>query len=331
MSAPPAGWSTTGGGYGPPGAPGGAPSYPAYPPGPAYPGYGPPGQQQPQYGHPGQQQPQYGHPGQQQPQYGHPGQQQPQYGHPGQQPPYGADVSAITMVPTSSHSGNIPRGLEYLTAVDQLLVHQKVELLEAFVGFESKNKYTVKNSLGQKVYYAVEDSDCLTRNCCGPWRPFDMRIMDANKEELIHLNRPLACSSCWFPCCLQKLEVTSPPGTLIGSIEQDWSILFPQFSVKDASGNTILKIEGPLCTFSLCGDVEFTVRSAATNQKVGKISKQWTGLLKEAFTDTDNFGVSFPMDLDVRMKAVMLGAVFLIDFMFFEKVGGDERDRPGMF
>lgn len=46
--------------------------------------------------------------------------------------------------------------------------------------------------------------------------------------------------------------------------------------------------------------------------QVGKISKKWSGLLREAFTDADNFGISFPMDLDVRMKAVMLGACFLI-------------------
>ena len=46
--------------------------------------------------------------------------------------------------------------------------------------------------------------------------------------------------------------------------------------------------------------------------KIGKISKQWTGLLREAFTDADNFGIQFPIDLDVRMKAVMIGACFLI-------------------
>lgn len=46
--------------------------------------------------------------------------------------------------------------------------------------------------------------------------------------------------------------------------------------------------------------------------KIGKISKQWTGLLREAFTDSDNFGIQFPIDLDVRMKAVMIGACFLI-------------------
>lgn len=46
--------------------------------------------------------------------------------------------------------------------------------------------------------------------------------------------------------------------------------------------------------------------------KIGKISKQWAGLLREAFTDSDNFGINFPMDLDVKMKAVMIGACFLI-------------------
>lgn len=154
---------------------------------------------------------------------------------------------------------NCPPGLEYLTSVDQLLVHQKVELLEAFTGWETNNKFTIKNSLGQKVYWAVEENDCCTRNCCGSSRPFDMKIMDNYKNTVIHLNRPLACSSCCCPCWLQSMEVSSPPGTVVGRIEQNWSILYPNFSLKNASGEEILKIEGPFCTFSMCGDVEFNV------------------------------------------------------------------------
>jgi uncharacterized protein YxjI len=225
---------------------------------------------------------------------------------------------------------NCPPGLEYLTMIDQLLVHQKVELLEALTGFETKNKYTVKNSLGQKVYYAVEDSDCLTRNCCGPIRPFDMNILDNYKNEVIHLHRPLACDSCCFPCCLQSIEVSAPPGTVVGTVEQEWSIFCPSYAIKNPSGETVLRIEGPFCTFSICGDVEFKIMSADGNTQVGRISKQWSGLIREMFTDTDYFGITFPMDLDVRMKAVMLGACFLIDAMFFEKSRNKESDSPGM-
>lgn len=215
--------------------------------------------------------------------------------------------------------------------VDQLLVHQKVELLEAFTGFETANKYSVKNSMGQKVYAAAEVSDCCTRQCCGPLRAFDMKIVDNLGQEVIHLNRPLACTACCFPCCLQRMDVTSPPGSLIGSIEQEWSILSPKFSIKNATGETVLTMEGPICTFSICGDVDFHIYSKSGGTKVGKISKQWSGLVREAFTDADMFGINFPMDLDVKMKAVLLGACFLIDFMFFEKAGNEERDGPGMF
>ena len=35
--------------------------------------------------------------------------------------------------------------------------------------------------------------------------------------------------------------------------------------------------------------------------QVGKISKQWSGLGKEVFTDADNFGINFPLDLDVKV------------------------------
>ncbi|XP_039445017.1 phospholipid scramblase 2-like isoform X7 [Culex pipiens pallens] len=224
---------------------------------------------------------------------------------------------------------NCPPGLEYLTSIDQLLVHQKVELLEAFTGFETANKYTVKNTLGQKVYWAVEDTDCCTRNCCGPARPFDMKVLDFYQNEVLHFNRPLRCQSCCFPCCLQELEVSAPPGNVIGTVEQNWSIFTPQFSIKDTSGNTVLRIEGPFCTFSICGDVEFKVVTTNGDQ-VGKISKQWSGIAREMFTDADHFGINFPMDLDVRVKATLLGALFLIDYMFFEKKGNAEQDRPGM-
>lgn len=110
----------------------------------------------------------------------------------------------------------------------------------------------------------------------------------------------------------QEIEILSNNGQLLGSVTQDWSILTPKFSINNASGDTVLRIEGPFCTFSMCGDVEFTVVSLDGETKVGKITKQWSGLAREMFTDTDYFGVTFPLDLDVHIKAVLLAATFLI-------------------
>ncbi|CAB3377823.1 Hypothetical predicted protein [Cloeon dipterum] len=221
---------------------------------------------------------------------------------------------------------NCPPGLEYLTMIDQLLVHQEVELFEVMTGCETANQFSIKNSMGQKIFSAKESSGCLVRNCCTN-RPFNMKIYDNFGNMVIHLHRPFACQSCWCPYWLQTMEVTAPPGTLVGTVEQDWTILTPHFSIKDAAGNFVLKIKG---FYSFCGDVEFKILSADGVREIGKISKQWSGIFREAFTDADIFGISFPMDLDVRMKAVMLGACFLIDAMFFEKKGNKEGDGLGM-
>uniref|UniRef100_H0XGL6 Phospholipid scramblase n=1 Tax=Otolemur garnettii TaxID=30611 RepID=H0XGL6_OTOGA len=220
---------------------------------------------------------------------------------------------------------NCPPGLEYLTQINQLLVHQQVEILEVLTGFETNNKYAIKNSLGQRVYFAVEDNDCCTRNCCGPSRPFTMKILDNMGQEVIALERPLRCTSCLCPCCLQEIEVQAPPGVPVGYVTQTWHPCLPKFTVQNEKRQDVLKISGPCVVCSCCGDVDFEITSLDEQSVVGKISKQWSGLLKEAFTDADNFGIQFPLDLDVKMKAVMLGACLLIDFMFFESTGNQEQ------
>lgn len=108
------------------------------------------------------------------------------------------------------------------------------------------------------------------------------------------------------------MQVSAPPGSLLGYVQQECSIFKPQFTIRDPLGEIILRIEGPFCTMSICGDVKFKVKSADGEHTVGKISKQWSGLVREYFTDSDYFGITFPMDLDVKMKAVMIGACFLI-------------------
>lgn len=44
---------------------------------------------------------------------------------------------------------------------------------------------------------------------------------------------------------------------------------------------------------------------------IGKISKYWSGFVNDVFTNADNFGIHVPADLDVTVKAAMIGACFL--------------------
>jgi len=118
-----------------------------------------------------------------------------------------------------------------------------------------------------------------------------MLVMNGQGHELHMQSHYLTATSCILFSfiavvfyVIKSMEISSPPGTVIGSIQQEWSILTPQFNVKNAAGDTVLKIEGPICTYSICGDVEF---------KVGLLCFccmdcslfYWQGVLQESIND----------------------------------------------
>uniref|UniRef100_A0A8D0FPZ2 Phospholipid scramblase n=1 Tax=Strix occidentalis caurina TaxID=311401 RepID=A0A8D0FPZ2_STROC len=174
------------------------------------------------------------------------------------------------------------------------------------------SKYEIKNHLGQRVYFAVEENDCFDRNLCSPIRSFTIRIADNTGREVIRVKRPLRCNSCWFPCFLQELEVQSPPGTVAGYVVQNWDPFLPKFTIQNESKEDVLKIVGPCATCGCFEDVDFEVKALNEMSTIGKISKYWSGFVNNVFTNTANFGIQVPVDLDVRIKAVMIGACFLI-------------------
>lgn len=213
----------------------------------------------------------------------------------------------------------VPAGLEYLSQIDQLVVKQSIELFEMFTDFETSNKYKVRNSMGQDVYNAVEESDFCSRQCCGPNRSFKIHIKDAAKRDVIIAERPFVCTV--LPCfssCRFEMTVKSPMNDeVLGYIRQNFYCCHPNFSVLDANMTEIFKVEGP-CIQCGCSDKVFEIQDL-NGTKCGAVTKKWSGILKEAYTDADNFNVSFPIDLDVKLKATLLSLVFMIDFMFYEQ------------
>ncbi|XP_037947124.1 phospholipid scramblase 2-like [Teleopsis dalmanni] len=222
-------------------------------------------------------------------------------------------VSAPAKIP------GCPPGLEYLTAIDQLMVNQKVETLEAIVGVETNNRYVILNALGQKIFHAEEESNWWARNCIGKSRAFDMKVFDNFQNEVLHFYRPWMCAKFFSQGCTQSIEVSAPPGNLIGRVEQAWAgWCTPAYRIVNENNENILRIEGQSCLASCGSDVVFNVLSL-DGTAIGKIAKKWGGFTREFFTDADNFGVTFPLDLDVRSKALLMGATILIDMTYFEQ------------
>lgn len=223
----------------------------------------------------------------------------------------------------------VPPGLEYLTQIDQLIASQQVELLEVLTGFETKNRFKVFNTMNQQVYFAQEESTCLQRQCCGNSRGFEYHITDNNNQKVLKFIRAFKCcaGNSWFACCsgcAWEMEVVSPiTNETLGYVRQAQSCWSARIHILTAERDLIGVIKGPCCACSCCGDVEFPLFAPDDATVFGKISKQWSGAAKEIFTDADTFSVTFPMDLDVKAKATVFGALFLVDMMFFEESNKD--------
>ncbi|XP_037699035.1 phospholipid scramblase 2-like [Choloepus didactylus] len=238
-----------------------------------------------------------------------------------QQPVYNHtdEPEGVQWIPTKPSPSICPPGLEYLIQIDQIVIEQQLEILEVVTVFEANNKYEIKDILGQRIYFAAEKTDCRIRNILRSFRPFNIMILDNKGLEVINLKRQLRCKSCCFPCCLQELEIYAPPDVPIGYIIQTWHPCLPKFTVQNEKREDVLKITGSCCGNSCFADTDFEIKSLDEKVVIGKISKRWTGILRAVCADIDNFEIQFPLDLDVKMKAVMLGACFLIDFMFYER------------
>ncbi|TGZ67657.1 hypothetical protein CRM22_004675 [Opisthorchis felineus] len=220
---------------------------------------------------------------------------------------------------------NCPPGLEYLTQINQLLVKQKKELFEIITDIEVANRYVILNTMGQTVFNCNEESNFCSRQCCKGQRPYTMHVHDNSGMEVIRIKRPYkyaCCGQCFscVECCQDELTIEAPVGQVVGYVKQIQDGCNIRYVVKDASENVVLRIHGPSYCHCACfgEDVNFMIMSADGNTEVGRITKQWSNIIQEMFTDADNFGIAFPMDLDVWVKATLIGAVFLIDFMFFE-------------
>jgi len=198
--------------------------------------------------------------------------------------------------------------VERLSSISSLVVSQQKEWGEILTGFETKNRYAVSDVSGSRLYLAAEEAgSTLLRWFLKALRPFTIAVLTEDGQVVLRVMRP-------FRFYFHRAEVVDSQGQSLGVIERRFSVLRRIYSVLDSSGEEVFQLFGPILhpwTFQIRNDgVEY-----------GKITKKWSGVLKESFTDADNFGVMFPAEWDVKLKALFLGAVFLIDFVHFENKG----------
>ena len=195
-----------------------------------------------------------------------------------------------------------------LEAYETLTVRQEVEMLQAFTGLETKNRYRILDSEGNDVLFAYEESGLIARLLLRGHRPLSITVVNNEGEPQLVARRRFF----WF---FSHLEMFTLDGGILGRMQRRFKLLGRRFDLYDANG-PVGQVEGPLFRPNT-----FWLRSDGSDSM--KVTKRWSGITKEMLTAADNFQIEFTdSSLSETMRWLSLGVAFSIDLDFFEKRGG---------
>lgn len=188
---------------------------------------------------------------------------------------------------------------------NKIFVKQKVEMMEVFSSFETKNKYQVLDENGTDLFYAFEESNFFLRQFMSQNRKLKINIIDKSQKKHMVIERP------WF-FFKPSHTIRDGTGKIIGYINGKFGFFKKRFVVLDENQNGVFEIVAGL--FS-----PWTFKVMKQGSQKGVISKKWSGIGKEMFTDADNFLIDFDQITTEKEKNLMLAAAFAIDLRYFEK------------
>ena len=192
---------------------------------------------------------------------------------------------------------------------DTLTVQQEVEHFEVFTGLETKNRYRVLNPSGERILFAYEQSSFLARQFLRSHRPLTISVVGEDGKPYLTAKRKFF----WFFSNLQLFDGQDQP---LGRVKRRFGILRRRFNIRDASDQIAATIEGPIFRPN-------TFRVKQRDQEVARVTKRWSGLLREVATKADTFQVEYlETSLPESLRWLILGSAFSIDLDFFESGGG---------
>ncbi|XP_045539794.1 phospholipid scramblase 2 [Papilio machaon] len=230
-----------------------------------------------------------------------------------------SNVVAEVLEPCQKSEETPPSLLDDLTSVEHLMITKRLRVKSVLFLRGKRNRFQVRTPDRNLVYTVEEENSWWVGYFCYGLRPLQLRVCNSVGAEVLRVRRPYACTPRVLPCQLQHLQVFSPPGHLIGTIEQQWAAVRPVYLIKKENGEELFWIRGPFITLSLFRDVEFGI-ARADGVPVGSTCKRWQGLLHAMFFApiTDRFNVEFDRSLSVEEKALLLAATLLIDYMYYD-------------
>lgn len=242
-----------------------------------------------------------------------------------------------------------------------LVIQRQIEFMNLFLGFEQANKYVVMDSMGNQLGWLMERDFGITkavlRQVYRLHRPFTVDLIDNNGKHLLTIRRHFSLINSHIKAILPHVQNTSDKdGLVIGESVQHWHLWRRQYDLFQSMESAEYGSQNNQDAFQQFGKIDsgflswdFTVTNQ-NNEVVGDVSRNFSGLFREMFTDTGVYvirmdPISFQgmedyygnpiskTSLTLDQKAVMLANAVSIDFDYFSRhsnagpgfiVGGDD-------
>ena len=250
----------------------------------------------------------------------------------------------------------VPDALSELMKAKDVIIEQKIELMEALTGCETPNRYNVFliDKFRQKKYLfkCKEESNWFCRNCVpSSNRSFYLKmhhIISSNKntdykQTIADFERSFMCTC--FCCCRPKMDGFFKAEDIdesnrknnqgmevrenMGKVVEPFSC-GPTLVVYGNDGKMKWKVYGEYCqcgfwardiSVGKCYEVDFWIYDCEDEnpdkKPVGNIHKVFKGL-SELVTDSDAFILTFPKKANAIDRLMLIGAVIMIDYRFYE-------------
>ena len=114
---------------------------------------------------------------------------------------------------------------------------------------------------------------------------------------------------------------------LIGKVVQEITNCSQEFIVRDCYGNEALKLKGPARMNKRRKDILFKIRAMESTEEIGRITRKGRSMDSELLSSADVYSITFPIDLDWKMKTSLIGACFLFDYLYFEISNNENVER----
>ncbi|CAL8089409.1 unnamed protein product [Orchesella dallaii] len=182
--------------------------------------------------------------------------------------------------------------------------------------FNPKNKRGIWNSSGRVVYYTGLKKSYICRGCHSG---FVYQVVDYSGNMVI-----IATGKQFRLGLTSSVKIELEPGKILGTMYQ--SCLSSTYIIKDSTGRIVFKIQAPC--FAPCAPFvfwscrehfEICLDDGVT--EIGKITKYW-GNDVDAPEFQSCLGIEMERVDDVRVKALLLGCFFLIEFQYY-RLGGN--------